>query len=120
VLSMSRMVGGTFGIATLGAIVAGVGSAKIDQRLPQVPAAARQKLTDSLGAGGVTHAPPRIVAATHDAFIAALGTGLKIGAGFALLGALVALALVSNRRPDAPEAAPAEVPEGAQAELVHA
>jgi EmrB/QacA subfamily drug resistance transporter len=119
VLSMSRMVGGTFGIAILGAIVAGVGSAKIDERLPQLPAAARQRLTDSLGAGGVTgHAPAQTVSATHDAFIAALGTGLKIGSGVAILGALVALALISNRRPAAPEAVPLDALEGA--ELAHA
>jgi EmrB/QacA subfamily drug resistance transporter len=113
VLSMARMVGGTFGVAVLGAIVAGVGSAKIDERLPQLPAAARQRLSDSLGAGGVTsgRAPERIVQATHDAFISALGTGLKLGGGVALLGALVAWALISNRRPVAPDAVADAAPE---------
>jgi EmrB/QacA subfamily drug resistance transporter len=115
VLSMSRMVGGTFGIAILGAIIAAVGSAKIDERLPQLPAGARDRLADSLGAGGLTagRAPARVVAATHDAFIAALGTSLKIGGVVALLGALLAFALISNRRPAAPDAAPVEVPESA-------
>jgi hypothetical protein len=115
VLSMSRMVGGTFGIAILGAIIAAVGSAKIDERLPQLPAGARDRLADSLGAGGLTdgRAPARVVAATHDAFIAALGTSLKIGGVVALLGALLAFALISNRRPAAPDAVPVEVPESA-------
>jgi EmrB/QacA subfamily drug resistance transporter len=105
VLSMSRMVGGTFGVAVLGAIVATVGSTKLDTRLPHVSAGVRSRLSESLGGGGVGagHAPPQIVAATHDAFIAALGTGLKLGGSVAILGALVAWALVSNEPPSAPE-----------------
>jgi hypothetical protein len=113
VLSMSRMVGGTFGVAVLGAIVAAVGRAKLDDLLPTLPAAARQRLTDSLGAGGVSsdHAPAQIVAATHEAFITALGTGLKLGGSVALLGALLAWALVRSPRPEAPvETAPAREP----------
>jgi EmrB/QacA subfamily drug resistance transporter len=106
VLSMARMVGGTFGVAVLGAIVAGVGSAKLDVRLPQLPAAARRQLADSLGGGGVSSGSARVVAATHDAFIAALGTGLKLGAAVALAGALVAWTLISSEPPDAPDATP--------------
>jgi EmrB/QacA subfamily drug resistance transporter len=113
VLSMSRMVGGTFGVAVLGAIVAAIGRAKIDDLLPALPAAARQRLTDSLGAGGVGsgHAPAQIVAATHEAFVTALGTGLKLGGSVALLGALLAWALIRSPRPQAPvETAPAREP----------
>ena len=36
-LSMSRMVGGTFGVAVLGALVAAVGRHELDESLPSVP-----------------------------------------------------------------------------------
>ncbi len=39
VLSMSRMVGGTFGVAVMGALIATIGRSKIDHSLPQLPAA---------------------------------------------------------------------------------
>ena len=53
ILTMSRMVGGTFGVAAMGALITGLGKAKIDELLPGMPAAAaRSDLADSLGAGG--------------------------------------------------------------------
>ncbi len=42
-LSMFRMVGGTFGVAVLGALVASVGRHDLEQALPQVPAATRER-----------------------------------------------------------------------------
>jgi hypothetical protein len=111
ILSMARMVGGTFGVAVLGAIVAGVGGAKLDERLPHVAAATRGQLTDSLGAGGVSHGSAQVVATTHDAFISALGTGLKLGAAVAYAGALIAWTLVSGGRPEAPAPVGAAAPE---------
>ena len=50
-LSMFRMVGGTFGVAALGALVASVGRHDLEQSLPQVPAATRDALADGLGSG---------------------------------------------------------------------
>ena len=41
ILSMSRMVGGTFGVAVLGALVATLGRSKLDELLPAVPASTR-------------------------------------------------------------------------------
>ena len=40
ILSMNRMVGGTFGVAVLGAMVATLGRSKIDQLLPALPGSA--------------------------------------------------------------------------------
>src|SRR3977135_2275221 len=42
ILSMSRMVGGTFGVAVLGAMVSTLGRSKIDQLLPGAPAGGRR------------------------------------------------------------------------------
>ena len=41
ILSMNRMVGGTFGVAILGAMVATLGRSKIDQLLPALPESAQ-------------------------------------------------------------------------------
>lgn len=114
VLSMGRMVGSSFGVAIFGAIVAGVGQTKLDESLPQLPQGARDRLAESLGGGGVSGGPERVVSATHDAFIAAFGTGMKISGVVALLGAVVASVLISGRRPLAPQAQPAAA---AEAEL---
>lgn len=111
VLSMGRMVGSSLGVAIFGAVVASVGSAKLSESLPAMPTAARDRLAESLGGGGVAGGPPRVVSATHDAFISAFGTGMKISGAVAIFGALVALALISGGRPTAPETVPVPAPE---------
>jgi EmrB/QacA subfamily drug resistance transporter len=101
-LSMTRMVGGTFGVAALGALVAAIGRHDLARSLPQVPHDARERLVDSLGAGGnAAGATAPIRAATQQAFVDALGTGLTIAAAVLLLAALAAWLMVSPGRPDA-------------------
>jgi EmrB/QacA subfamily drug resistance transporter len=103
ILSMSRMVGGTFGVAVLGALVSTLGRSRIDQLLPTAPAAARAKLVDSLGSGGVLHGEPaQAIAASHQAFVYALQNGLRIGSTVALVGAIFAWLLIANRPAPAP------------------
>jgi EmrB/QacA subfamily drug resistance transporter len=99
VLSMSRMVGGTFGVAVMGALIATIGRTKIDQALPHAPASTRAALANSLGAGGITGhgASANVVSAVHEAFVSALGTGLSIGAGVTLVGAVLAWRLVEPK-----------------------
>jgi EmrB/QacA subfamily drug resistance transporter len=107
ILSMSRMVGGTFGVAVLGALVTSVGRSRLAELLPQVPAGTRDHLAESLGAGGVSTAHGAVADASREAFVSALNTGLRIGAAVALVGAVVAWALIADR----PEPAAAPVPE---------
>ncbi len=98
ILSMSRMVGGTFGVAVLGALVSGLGRTRIEQLLPRLPGALRGRLVDSLGAAGYGRGvPARIVAASHDAFVYALQSGLRVASVVALLGAVTAWALVADQ-----------------------
>jgi EmrB/QacA subfamily drug resistance transporter len=89
VLSMSRMVGGSVGLAIMGALVAGIGRADLNSSLPNVPAAVRAKIADALGSGASPsgHTSSTIVAATNHAFVSALGTGLLVGAIVAAIGA---------------------------------
>jgi MFS family permease len=108
VLSMSRMVGGTFGVAALGALIAGVGRSDLERSLPSVTGEARDRLVDGLGSGsGLEHAPAAVQTATGSAFVDALGTGLTISAGAAFLAAVVAWKLIDARPPAHPEAVPA-------------
>jgi EmrB/QacA subfamily drug resistance transporter len=107
-LSMSRMVGGTFGVAIMGALIATIGRSKIDSLLPQVPAATRATIANSLAGGGAIsghHAPAQVVSAVHQAFISALSTGLTIGAAVTLVGAFAAWTLISRIPASAPQVA---------------
>ena len=120
-LSMSRMVGGTFGVAVLGAIVATVGRSELEKLLPALPAGARERLVDGLGSGAVTAGVPAdVAAAAKQAFVSALGDGLTLSAAVAAAAALVAWFMIAPGKAEAPvtaehqavtdaEAAPAPV-----------
>jgi EmrB/QacA subfamily drug resistance transporter len=107
-LAMSRMVGGTFGVAVMGALVAAIGRAKIDQGLPHLAAGTRSALANSLGAGGEIghHVSAQVAATLRDAFVTALGTGLGISAAIAFCGAVVSWLLIQRSAP-APAVGPA-------------
>jgi EmrB/QacA subfamily drug resistance transporter len=111
VLSMSRMVGGTVGLAVMGALITTIGRSKIDQLLPHVPAVTRATIANSLGSGGLTgqHASAQIVATIREAFVSSLGIGLTIGAAFTLIGAVLAWTFIEQMPKKA--AQPAEEPE---------
>jgi EmrB/QacA subfamily drug resistance transporter len=107
VLSMSRMVGGTFGVAALGALIAAVGRHDLERSLPSVSGSARDRLVDGLGSGaGLEHAPAAVQSAAGSAFVDALGTGLTISAFTALVAAVLAWVLIDGGRPAQPEAVP--------------
>jgi EmrB/QacA subfamily drug resistance transporter len=121
ILSMNRMVGGTFGVAILGALVATLGRSKIDELLPQLPESARAKLAGGLGSGGVSHGvPARVVDGAQQAFVYALHYGLLLGSAVALLGALTAFVLIRKRSEEQVEAQSGDVSAHAQASQVAA
>jgi EmrB/QacA subfamily drug resistance transporter len=112
-LSMTRMVGGTFGVAALGALVATVGRHDLAQSLPSVPEATREKLVDALGSGASTSGAPEAVrAASERAFVDALGAGLTIAAIATALAAVAAWFMIDPVHPEH-EAAPVADPEAA-------
>jgi EmrB/QacA subfamily drug resistance transporter len=113
-LSMFRMVGGTFGVAALGALVSSVGRHDLERSLPAVPEGARERLAEGLGSGGGLHdAPPRVVDAAHAAFVDALCSGLSISAIAVAAGAVLAWLLIAPGRPSGP----APLPVAPEAEL---
>ena len=97
ILSMSRMVGGTFGVAAMGALVTALGRSRLDTLLPNVSSSTRSHIADSLGAGGGRAANGPIADATRHAYVYALNNGLRIGAVVAALGAVVAALLIADR-----------------------
>jgi EmrB/QacA subfamily drug resistance transporter len=110
VVSMSRMIGGSVGLAVMGALVTTIGRSKLDSSLPQLPAAARARLAGALGSGATPdgHASPHVVHALNDAFVSALAAGLKAGAAVAFVGALLALWLIGRLRTRPAETRPSE------------
>jgi EmrB/QacA subfamily drug resistance transporter len=102
-LSMARMVGGTFGVAALGALIATVGRSDLEQSLPGLAAPVRERMVEGLGSGAaLTGASPHVQTAVNSAFVDALGTGLLVSAGAALIAALLSWALIRGHRPQVP------------------
>jgi hypothetical protein len=107
ILSMSRMVGGTFGVAVLGAIFQSLARTRLDHLLAGVPLthAQRDELVQNLGSGQVSHVTAhvrpdvaaRISHAARETFVYGLSNSLQVSLGLALAGAVVALALVEGR-----------------------
>jgi MFS family permease len=99
VLSMSRMGGGTCGVAAMGALISGLGGHRLGESLPQLSAGARDKLAEGLGAGAASNAPADVHAAVQDAFLYALNDSLRIAALVALIGAVIAWTLIDPATP---------------------
>ncbi|HVS28755.1 MAG TPA: MFS transporter [Solirubrobacteraceae bacterium] len=105
VLSMTRMVGGTFGVAVIGALISGLGRTQLDKHLPGVPAGVRSHLADTLGAGGAAGGAhsPQITDALRHAYVYGLGHSLRVSAALALVGALLAWVFVTRDAEVKPE-----------------
>ncbi len=117
IVSMSRMVGGTFGVAALGALFQHLARNELASSLAGtgVSAAQQEHLVQSLGtASDGANLPPVAADAAQNAFVHALGNGMWLSAGVAALGALLAFLLIGGKpaRQADPSARPA-VPEAA-------
>jgi MFS family permease len=96
ILSMVRMVGGTFGVAVMGAIIDTLGRERLAMLLPQVSASERVRLVNALGSGASgSGMPAHIQTAMGQTYVYALSNALYVAGGLALLGALLAWLLVS-------------------------
>jgi EmrB/QacA subfamily drug resistance transporter len=119
ILSMSRMVGGTFGVAAIGALFQQLSSSRLADSLSGtgISAAQRDRIVENIGSGGhaaVRGLDPataeRVSAAVKDAFIHALSSAMWLSTAVALTGALVAVLLIrpAGSRSRASEARAAE------------
>jgi EmrB/QacA subfamily drug resistance transporter len=98
VLAMSRMVGSTFGVAVMGAIVTTIGRSKLDQSLPHVPPLQRGAIVSALGSGSAPgHASTQVLTAVQQAFVSALRAGFLVGAAVTLVASVLAWMLIERR-----------------------
>jgi MFS family permease len=107
ILSMSRMVGGTFGVAALGALFQHLARNDIAESLAGtgIGAAQQERLVEGLGtASDGANLPPVAAEAARDAFIHALSNGMWLSAAVAATGVLLALWLIGAKPVHRPEA----------------
>jgi EmrB/QacA subfamily drug resistance transporter len=121
ILSMSRMVGGTFGVAAIGALFQHLARTRLDTTLAGLPITPAQRghLVENLGSGSggqLKGLDPslagQVSAAANDAFVHALSSGMWLSASVSAAGALFALFLIAPKRAERPD--PAQVPEAAE------
>jgi EmrB/QacA subfamily drug resistance transporter len=107
ILSMSRMVGGTFGVAAIGALFQHLARSDLQNELAGtgVTAAAREHIVENLGSGSIGGLTPQAAEAAHNAFIHALSTGMWLAAGVAAVGVLVALFTIDAKPAEQPQPA---------------
>jgi hypothetical protein len=106
ILSMSRMVGGTFGVAALGALFQSLASSRLDHLLAgtSVAPVQREAIVENLGSGRIQEslrgldpeAARQAGDAAKEAFVHALASGMWLAGGVALAGAATALALIGR------------------------
>src|SRR4029077_19565027 len=79
VLSMVRMVGGTFGVAVMGAIIATLGRSRLTTLLPQLNGRERARLVNGLGSGASgTGLPAHVQTALSQTYVYALSNALYV------------------------------------------
>ncbi|MGH2925631.1 MAG: MFS transporter [Solirubrobacterales bacterium] len=111
ILSMNRMIGGTLGVAVIGAVFQGAARSKLDALLAGsgLSGAQRSQIAEGLG-GGQTGAPAgldhsqaaQVSTAAHDAFISAFASSMKVATGVVAAGVVVALAVLRSKTTDQP------------------
>jgi EmrB/QacA subfamily drug resistance transporter len=100
ILSMSRMVGGTFGVAAIGALFQHLARNELSHELAGtgITAAQREEIVHNLGAANdAAGMPANVVEAAQHAFIHALSNGMWLSAGVAAAGAVLSLWLIAPK-----------------------
>jgi EmrB/QacA subfamily drug resistance transporter len=110
ILSMNRMVGGTFGVALLGTVFQSMSRNRLMDNLSGLNLSAGQKsaIADNIGqsATGATHPSPQIVQAAHDAFIHGFTGAMVLSVAVAALGVVLAATLIQPIKRRAAEPVP--------------
>jgi EmrB/QacA subfamily drug resistance transporter len=113
ILSMFRMVGGTFGVAAIGALFQSLARDRVGEaaQAAGLPASMEHELVENLGSGrleGIARelepaAAERLADGMREAFVHALGGALTLSAAVAALGVVIALALIEPKRAQRPD-----------------
>jgi EmrB/QacA subfamily drug resistance transporter len=117
ILSMSRMVGGTFGVAAVGALFQAISNHQLEQKLGALPLSAQQQawFADNLGSGNVDAklrqldpgTAQEVSRALKETFVHSLSSSLKLSTAVAATGVVVALVTLRSDRSRAPTGVPA-------------
>jgi hypothetical protein len=110
ILSMSRMVGGTFGVAAIGALFQSLSKSRLNSDLAglHLTGEQHQRIVEGMGTGKAPDAlhgldpasAHQAGAAMKDAFVHAFNGSLKLSTGVAAAGAVLAFFLIEPlRRP---------------------
>jgi EmrB/QacA subfamily drug resistance transporter len=107
ILSMSRMVGGTFGVAAIGALFQGMIRHDLDSKLAAFGFgdSQREALVDAAGTrgiGNIAHqmdpeSARQIVTAVEDSFIHSLATAMWLSFAVVIIGAVLAAVLIERK-----------------------
>ena len=119
VLSMSRMVGGTFGVAAVGALFQSTSDSRLASRLGDLPLTSQQQawFTDNLGSGNMSSHLAQLDPTTAgkvdhvltETFVNALSTSLKLSTAVAAAGVVIALVMLRGAPAGARGAIPASM-----------
>jgi EmrB/QacA subfamily drug resistance transporter len=119
VLSMSRMVGGTFGVAAVGALFQNISDSRLESRLGDLPLSSQQQawFTDNLGSGNMSSHLEQLDPATAgkvdhvltETFVNALSASLKLSTAVAGAGVVIALVMLRGSRAPARASVPGQV-----------
>ncbi|HXE99287.1 MAG TPA: MFS transporter [Solirubrobacterales bacterium] len=113
ILSMNRMVGGTLGVAVIGAVFQAAARSRVNELLAGsgLTTAQREEVAHGLGGGQSAvpagldhHQAGEVASAAHDAFIGAFASSMKVATAVVVAGVVVALALISSRHRRVPQA----------------
>jgi hypothetical protein len=122
ILSMSRMVGGTFGVAAVGALFQSLTDSRLESRLGDLPLSPTQQawFMDNVGSGNVRdklqqldpETSRQVSSALKESFVYALSSSLKLSTAAAVIGVVIALATIQRGRTRAPATRPVPAPAG--------
>jgi EmrB/QacA subfamily drug resistance transporter len=112
ILSMSRMVGGTFGVAAVGALFQHLSDNRLHERLGELPLSSQQQawFADNLGSGAVDQrlkqldpgTAQEVGRALKETFVHSLSVSLKLSTAVAVAGVAIALVMLRSERSEAP------------------
>ena len=107
-LSMSRMVGGTFGVAAVGALFQHLSDDRLSQRLGELPLSSQQQswFAHNLGSGAAEEKLRQLDPSTaqevghvlKDTFVHSLSVSLRLSAAVAVVGVVIALLMLRGER----------------------
>jgi MFS family permease len=108
ILSMSRMVGGTFGVAAVGALFQQLSDNRLHERLGELPLSSQQQawFANNLGSGAIDdklkqldpNTAQQVGSVLKETFVHSLSVSLKLSTAVAVAGVVLALVMLRDKR----------------------